>query len=76
MGRRYPDVEPGEWIRPRRNGYRMLCCDCGLAHALDFRIVKDSAGRSIILLRAYRDNRATAASRKGKRYRKVRRCLT
>lgn len=28
-----------DWIQPIRKGYRMKCCDCGLIHLLDFRIV-------------------------------------
>lgn len=28
---------PGEWVQPV-DGYRMVCCDCGLAHILNFRI--------------------------------------
>lgn len=27
-----------DWIFPRRGGYRMMCCDCGLVHELQFRL--------------------------------------
>ncbi len=43
-------VEPGEWIQPVMEGYRMTCCDCGLVHLLDFRIVDGK-----IQLRAFRE---------------------
>ena len=55
----YPNVESGEWIQPVRTGYKMRCCDCGLVHRLDFRILR---GR--VQIRAQRDNRATAACRR------------
>lgn len=29
-----------EWIRPRMTNYYMSCCDCGLVHTLNFRVVK------------------------------------
>lgn len=28
------------WIKPKMKGYRMMCCDCGLIHELDFQVVK------------------------------------
>lgn len=30
-----------EWRRPMP-GYRIACCDCGLVHEMEFRIVKDA----------------------------------
>ena len=57
---KYIRVEPGEWVRPVRKGYKMMCCDCGLTHKLDFKLVE---GR-YIELRGWRDNRATANSRR------------
>jgi hypothetical protein len=31
-------IESGEWIQPIEEGYRMICCDCGLVHLMNFRI--------------------------------------
>lgn len=56
---RYEQVIDGEWIRPVRKGYKMRCCDCGLVHLVDFRVVN---GR--IELRASRDKRATGQCRR------------
>ena len=53
----------GEWIRPVKRGYKMACCDCGLVHRLDFEHVRWGRGRKI-LIRAFRDERATAAIRR------------
>lgn len=55
---RYEQPAAGEWIQPIRHGYKLACCDCGLVHRMEFRVV---AGRA--QFRAYRDNRATATSR-------------
>lgn len=63
MGRRYPKIFDGEWVRPIMKGYRMRCCDCGLVHVLDFKIIPYGKGRKI-KFRAYRDERSTAACRR------------
>ena len=52
-----------DWVTPVRRGYRMGCCDCGLAHTLDFRVYKGK-----IQLRVRRNNRSTAALRKSRKY--------
>ena len=44
---RYHQVIDGEWIQPRRKNYYMKCCDCGLVHKVDFRLVKRGNGFSI-----------------------------
>lgn len=62
MTRVYYAPKPGEWVSPRRRGYRLQCCDCGLVHALDFRV----AGGQV-QYRAFRDNRATASVRRYKK---------
>jgi len=56
---RYPVLVDGEWTRPRMRGFREQCCDCGLIHRIDFRIVDGS-----VEFRATRDERATAAARR------------
>lgn len=64
MARRtYHALKDGEWIRPAMRGFRDACCDCGLVHKVDFRIVD---GR--VELRAYRDARATAGVRRPFRF--------
>jgi hypothetical protein len=55
----YEVISYGEWTRPRMKDFREQCCDCGLIHRLDFRIVD---GR--IEFRTRRDDRATAAARR------------
>jgi hypothetical protein len=56
---RYDRPEANEWIQPVREGYRAACCDCGLVHEVDFRVVKGRAQ-----FRVRRNNRATAAMRR------------
>jgi hypothetical protein len=39
-----PELRNGwtRWIQPIKRGYLLKCCDCGLVHRMEFRIV---AGR-------------------------------
>jgi hypothetical protein len=52
----YKHVQAGEWIAPVRKGYKLQCCDCGLIHRVDFRLMKRGKGR-VIIFRAFRHNR-------------------
>ena len=54
MSPRYATVYDGEWVQPRRKGYLMQCCDCGLAHRMNFRLVRDAKGRTRIQFQAFR----------------------
>ena len=54
-----------EWIRPKRSGYKIACCDCNLVHVLDFKLESYGSGKRIVF-RARRDNRATSAKRRKK----------
>jgi hypothetical protein len=64
---RYRTAKSNEWIRPIRTGYKMMCCDCGLVHEIDFKIKKWGRGHKLIF-RARRNERATAAARRAKRH--------
>jgi hypothetical protein len=80
MGKRvtYDVISYGEWTRTRMRNFREQCCDCGLIHRLDFRIVdaregvspRGTKGRSRassrlqVEFRTRRDDRATAAARR------------
>ena len=52
-----------DWELPVMRRYRLGCCDCGLVHDFDFRIVT-VGGRKRIQLRARRNNRSTAGCRR------------
>lgn len=65
---RYASVKDGEWVKPVMKGYKMMCCDCGLVHVIEFRVIKWGRGRKVIF-RASRNNRSTALSRRRKRRR-------
>ena len=51
---KYKKTKDGEWVQPRRKNYHMKCCDCGLVHKMDFKLIKDKLGRAKILFRAFR----------------------
>jgi hypothetical protein len=68
-----------DWVQPKHAKYKILCCDCGLVHEMQFRVVKDT-GRSkfcdiedkvkgLVVFRVKRDNRATANVRRTKKKR-------
>ena len=59
----YRTIAYGEWTRPRMRNFREQCCDCGLIHRLDFRIVDGQ-----IEFRTRRDDRAAAAARRRFRF--------
>lgn len=46
------------------------CCDCGLVHREDYRIVPTDGDGDHIIRKAVRDNRATAARRRSLKARK------
>jgi hypothetical protein len=55
----YGKPKPDEWVLPVADGYQMECCDCGLVHTIDFRVVDGRAQ-----LRMRRDGRATLMKRR------------
>lgn len=50
------------WIQPNMPKYLMSCCDCGLVHEMQFRIIK-STRRELVQFRARRAERYTAQER-------------
>jgi len=71
-----PQLRDGEWVRPtrHRNGFKDVCCDCGLTHRVQYRVVyvgseknRPSSARDFdVEFRAWRDMRATTAVRRPK----------
>lgn len=41
---RYRQVQDGEWVKPRMRNYYMKCCDCGLVHKMDFKVIAHARG--------------------------------
>lgn len=60
--KRFKKAKDGEWVQPVQKGYLMACCDCGLVHRMDFRVVGER-----VQFRASRAPRYTAAQRKRER---------
>lgn len=60
-------AKEGEWVHPKLKNYRLICCDCGLAHKMDFVILTSEDGtQQGIAFRAFRDEKATAAERRAR----------
>lgn len=66
-----------DWIYPVMSNYRMVCCDCGLAHDLQFQVFREgpsdkancftilpSAKNQRVQFRARRNVRSTAQVRR------------
>lgn len=61
---RYHKTKDGEWIEPcPQTGHLLGCCDCGLVHTVNFRIVKGK-----VQLQAFRNVKATSNRRRNKKY--------
>ena len=60
----YPLGEAGAWVKPVRRDYRLACCDCGLVHSYNFRLVRSGKRGSQIQYQVSRNDRATAAIRR------------
>lgn len=56
--KRYSRPKPGEWFL-LEGGERIMCCDCGLVHNLDFRVVDGQ-----VKARAWVNKRSTGAVRR------------
>lgn len=62
MGSMYDKPKAGEeWEVPEDGKLKIACCDCGLVHKFEFKVVKGT-----IYAKAWRDNRATAQKRRHK----------
>ena len=47
----FKEVKAGHWETPVMHDYLMQCCDCGLVHRLNFRVIKPmkkKKGRAVI----------------------------
>ncbi len=62
----YYHVTDGEWLQVARRGNKDQCCDCGLVHRTNYRLGKHGG----IEVQVYRDDRATAAVRRGFKFEK------
>lgn len=60
--RRYPKVKSGRWVQPVERGYHMACCDCGLVHRMNFRVV--GVRKKRVQFQAFRAVRETRKVRK------------
>lgn len=55
-----------EWEEPIQRGYKLECCDCGLVHTMDFKVVVKN-GKFHLTFRARRNERETKLARKRKK---------
>jgi hypothetical protein len=60
---RFKWLRSGQWEQPIQHGYLLACCDCGLVHRFDFRVVNGE-----VEYRVFHARKATAELRKENRY--------
>ncbi len=57
----------GDWIYPKRRGYIVGCCDCGLIHRFNFAYVKRGKGIRIVF-QVFREDELTKKNRKREKF--------
>jgi hypothetical protein len=62
----YQKPKAMQWISPVMKGYKLACCDCGLVHRIDFKVIRWGRGHKV-LFRADRLPRSTAMVRRHKK---------
>lgn len=60
---KYKQIMAGEWARPTMKGHKMMCCDCGLVHQVDFKVIHWGKGHKV-LLKSKLLKRATGQARR------------
>lgn len=56
--KRFKQVTSGEWVQPRMRNYFIKCCDCGLIHRMNFKVVVDREGFVRVRFQAFRAKKA------------------
>ncbi len=67
---KYETPSAGEWVQPKRHLYKLMCCDCGLVHNVQFRLIGYGDGKKKIQFRAWRNERSTALARRHRKKKK------
>ena len=63
--KRFRKAKDMEWQQPVMKNYLMACCDCGLVHGMDFRVVwNPKKKKNQVQFRAWRAPKYTSAQRK------------
>lgn len=61
MSKVYPHVEAGQPVEIKQGHYlKIACCDCSLVHHFEFEVKRGGT----VVLRTWRDNRATGQLRR------------
>lgn len=53
-GTKIIQVKDGQWFIPKLSGHRLVCCNCGLQHDVDFKIYHNGEHELKLAMRAYR----------------------
>ena len=58
----YLHLTDGEWVQVNMRGNKDQCCDCGLVHTVNYRLVEGK-----IQVQVFRDPKATGGARRNKK---------
>lgn len=61
---RYETLRDGKWVNTPARRYRIGCCDCGLVHDVEFRMVVTADGQFQLQRRLRRNKRQSAIARR------------
>lgn len=67
MSSDYYQITDGEWVPVPKRGFKEQCCDCGLVHRVNFRMVNGG-----FEIQTFRDARSTSAVRRAFKFEKDR----
>lgn len=57
--KKFKNVKAGAWQQPRMKNYFLACCDCGLIHRMNFRVVIGKTdGKAKVQFQAFRAKKA------------------
>jgi hypothetical protein len=49
MKPRFVVHKDGEWVKPIMKGWLLKCCDCGLVHRVNFKVIRLKRGNHVRL---------------------------
>ena len=59
-----PEWRDGEWVPVDMRKFKFMCCGCRLVHRMNVKVTHEG-DKHVVWVQMHRDNRATAAARKG-----------
>ena len=66
---KYAVVKDGKpWLVPRHVEFLNQCCDCGMVHLIELKVLKVDGGKPVIKIRMHRKDKQSKAVRKNSKF--------